>query len=168
MSQISFKFPEFGLYQISIGKFEDRYNRTGYHSEMTFYIRVVGIPGLAGDDFQNNYIFRVEEKHLNKSLISEDVFIIYYKYNKNYEEYYCHMENVEYYPIIKSVTIKMREWQYSRSGDDYKYLVVRGLSGSYKLNFMGANESYSGLIDQNATKSSWWDDYNNGITLSLP
>lgn len=172
VSQISFKFPEFGLYKISVGEFEDKYNRTGFYSEITFYIKVVGIPGLTGDAFQNNYIFRMEKKHLFKSLVAEDIFVIYYKYNKSYKGYYCWLENIEYYPVIKTMAIKMKKWPYSRPGDDYQYVVVKGLSGAYALNFMGADDQCDGvncgINDQNATKSSWWDDYNRGIILSIP
>lgn len=172
VSQISFKFPEFGLYEINVGEFKDKYNRTGFYSDITFYIKVIGIPGLAGDAFQNNYIFRMEKKHLIKSLISEDMFIVYYKYNGNYKGYYCWLDNIDHYPMIKRMAIKMKKWPYSRSGDDYHYAVIKGLSGTYSLNFMGANDNCNGincgLNDQNATKSSWWDDYNRGIMLNIP
>lgn len=172
VSQMSFKFPEFGVYEISIGKYEDRYNHTGYQSKITFYIKVIGTPGFMGDDFRNNCIFRIEKKYLNKSLVGENVFVIYYKYNGKYKGYYCWLEDIEYYPAIKRRSIKMQKWPYSRPGDDYQYLVIKGLKGSYTLNFMGTDDQCDGIncgiLDQNAIKSSWWDDYNNGIVLTIP
>ena len=171
MSQISFKFPEFGLYKISVGKFKDKYDRTGFYPDITFYIKVVGIPGLVGDDFQNKYIFRIEKKHLIKALVSENIFVVYYKYAKNYKDYYCWLENIDSFPTIKETKIKMKKWPYN-SGDNYQYVVIKGISGTYQLNFMGANDQCNGIscgiCDQNATNSSWWDDYNRGIILSIP
>lgn len=169
-SQIAYSFPEFGLYQISIGKFDDRYNRTGYNSEITFYVKVVGIPGLVGDSFENNYIFRMEKKHFAKSLVPQNVFIIYYKYNEAYEGYYCWISNKDEYPRLKETQNKMKKWPYSRPGEEYYYLILQGLSGTRTLTFMGAKGSCNGINcgfnDQNEAKSSWF--HNNGIVVNIP
>jgi len=45
------------------------------------------------------------------------------------------------------------------------------LSGTYALNFMGTDDQCNdgcGINDQNAYKSSWWDEYNRGIILTIP
>jgi hypothetical protein len=171
VSQISFKFPEFGLYKISAGKFQDRYNRTGFYTEVTFYVKVVGIPGLVGDNFRNKYIFRMEKKHLIKSFVSENVFVIYYKYHGDFKGHYCWLENINNYPTIKRTEVKMKKWPYSRPGDDYQYAVIKGLSGTYVLDFVGTDDQCNGIncafSDQNAIESSWWND-NGGIIISIP
>jgi hypothetical protein len=162
--QIAHSFPEIGIYQISF--------QGTNGGEIIFYARVHGNPGKVGDEADNNYIFRMENKTVYATSTGElqSLIFVYFKFSAEQkmksEQAYCHFFSSLKDGTEKMETIHLQKWPFSQ---DYYYFIIfpdKESTGQYRTIFIvSETQGFKGYIDENNYHSSWWTNY--GIKFAI-
>ena len=164
--QIGYDFPECGLYKVVFRKF------TSNNEVKHFFVFVGGIPGKVGDDYRNNFIFRMEIKSIverNSNKTKELVFV-YFKYaNKpKVGEAYCFVHSHDINDVFLDFEKnELTRWAFNK---DYYYFIIdptQDSPGKYRIaEFVISTDGISGWVDKNNYFSAWASGWN-GIRFAI-
>jgi len=158
-------FPEIGIYRVSF--------ISTNNSQIVFYVKIYGNPGKVGDDEANNFIFRMENKTVRNTTTYElhNLTFVYFKYAGELEpgQAYCYLKLFLKNGSERTEALQMMKWPF---GQDYYYFVIypdqkQELTGHFQAIFIVSKTGgFSGYLDSNNQRSSWWTKY--GIQFGVP
>lgn len=157
--QITHGFPECGVYKVVFKRF------TSNDEVMHFFVFIGGIPGKAGDEYGNGYIFRMEIKSVverNSNKTKNLVFVFFrYAERPRVEEAYCLIHFFNQQNVFLSFKeIKLNVWAFNR---DYFYFIIDPMDtprGYLVAEFVTNSGQAINMIDQHnyfSSLSVGWD-----------
>jgi len=158
--QIGPSLSENGVYKVVFKNF------TSNDEIRHFFVFIGGIPGKVGDDYANDFIFRMEIKSVveRSSNKTKELVFVYFKYAEKpqAEEAYCFIKSFNINKVFLGYkNIELNLWSFNK---DYYYFIIdpaQDSPGDYRIaSFVTSKDGISGWLDNNNYFSSWasgWD-----------